>query len=210
METNLIYPIKWEHDIFSSNVDLQRYLKYLFSCSDDYPINNIRELNSYLRRDLETERLSKFGIMKQNEEKYRNFRDLFWEYLKNEKKIHTETHHVGFIITLGNKIVTNTVACAENMEGTLLTKIPYSLLDRIVDEYFDGDEDLFFIKIAKFVNNSGKNLVNFNDINLEERKLIEKRIHGTLSLNDSREILISISHNDEMNTPYHIHRLISI
>lgn len=210
MDVNLIYPIKWEHQIFNDNNDLQRYLKYLFCCSEDYSTNKERELNSYLRRDLDSQRLSKFGLMSQTEQKYKNFRDSFWEYLKNEKNILEETHHIAYLLTIGSKVVTNIVRKSTSENNTLKTTIPHTLLDRLIDEFFDSDEDLLFSKISHSINDKEKKIVAITDLSIEERKLVEKRIHGTLNMHEYREVLISMSHHDENNLPYHIHRLIKI
>lgn len=209
-EANLIFPIKWEYDNFDNIKDLQWYMKFLFSCSKDHKANSKTELNSYLRRDLETGRLSKFGFMTQNQQKYEQFKEGFWEIVKDHKKIIYETHHCAFLISVGNKLITNLVMKSPENERELITTIPNKMLDSIIETYYQDNEELLFAKLDFIINDPTKELIQFADAPQDIRKIVEKKMHGTINQNEPRDVLISVSMHDIENKPYQIQRLIKI
>lgn len=209
-DANLIFSIKSEFDNFDSIKDVQWYMKFLFSCSKDHPSNEKTALNAYLRRDLETGRLSKFGFMTQNKQKYDQFKESFWESIKDHKRIFYEIHQCAFVISVGNKIITNLVSISDENSRELITMIPNKLLDNIIETYYHDNEDILFSKLDFIINDPTKELIQYKDASVDIQKLIEKKIHGTINSHDPREVLLSVSMNDIEKEPYHIHKFIKI
>ncbi|MEG0886087.1 MAG: hypothetical protein RSH52_33110, partial [Janthinobacterium sp.] len=133
-----------------------------------------------------------------------------WETIKDYKRIFYEIHQCAFVISVGNKIVTNLVSISDENSRELITLIPNKLLDDIIETYYHDNEELLFTKLDFIINDPTKELIQFKDASPEIQKLIEKKIHGTINSHDPREVLISVSIHDLDKKPYHIHKFIKI
>jgi len=212
MKTNneLIYFANWGQQEFTNGGHVQNFLKYLFSCSKSHTENHKTKDNFYLTLDKETNKLSKFSHVTDPKDKYNKFKNKFWNELSDETTIINDLNYVAFAIIIGDRVISNIYKKDKSDPNVLRGDLSNDIFSMVVTSYFNRDVDQYYQTVDGFID-CGKEYVYFNDATDEERLIIEKRVHKELIKQSGADnVLIAISHNDQDDSYYHIHRILKL
>lgn len=210
-DNNLIYFAHAGQESFNDEEHLDNYLKYLFSCSKSHKENALTKQNFYLNLNKQSNSLNKYSFVYNSKEKYQKFKTNFEEELYDENELKNDLFYVGFIITIGNRTISNFFAPSLDDSDVLIPCLPSEVIDIMINEYFNGEETLFGKAVKHVIDNIPGQLTEFKNATEQERLFIEKKIHSKLiEKSPTDKILLAISHHDQDQSPYHIHRLIHL
>mgnify|MGYP003587989409 FL=1 len=208
---NQIFICNWGTSSFSDLKHLNNFINYLFSKSNLHKQNKTTKYNFYKRK---VDNKFKTGFIENNEHSYSKFlNDL---KLDSHTNFHNDLFYIYFIIVIDGYLITNLL----NIENELISlNITEDLFSMISNNYFNGENDKFLNKIndiIAYTNTNSLQIINYisliknNDIgNINLIKPIEMKIHKILQEKYFNEnVIFQISHNDQYDKPYHIHRLI--
>ena len=120
------------------------------------------------------------------------------------------------MVIIDNNLITNLLHLENDSISLNITE---DLFTMIINDYFNTEEDKFLNKINEminYVNTNSLKIINYdhlvknNDLdNIYLIKQIEIEIHKKLQEKYyNKNVIFQISHNDQYDKPYHIHRLI--
>ena len=208
---NEIFICNWGNTIFEDLNHLNNFINYLFSKSKSHKQNKTTKYNFYKRK---VDDKFKTGFVENNEQSYLKF--LNNSELTSYINFNNDLFYIYFMIVIDNHLITNLLSI-ENESISL--NITEDLSAMIINDYFNGEENRFLNKINEtisYVNTNSLDIINYdhlirdNDIdNLYLIKLIEIETHKKLQEKYfNTNVIFQISHNDQYDRPYHIHRLI--
>lgn len=207
MNNDLIYLICTGNMGFNGNKHVHNFLKYLFSCSQAHQQNDITKKNFYIHLEKESQKLKTFGFVVDSKDKYNKFKNKFWNEIIDDTTLTNDLFYIGFFITLKERNISNIFEINPDNPTELILNLLPSITEYIIDDYFSGSEDNFLATMNEKIN-SGY-YVPFSQATDEERLMIEKKIHSQLIKNSAgKNVLLAISHHDQEDSHYHIHRLI--
>lgn len=204
-----IFICNWGEANFSDSAHFNNFIKYLFSKSKSHKLNQNTKYNFYKRK---VENKFKVGLLDDNEATYKKFlADLNFDLYQ---QFNNDLFYFYFMIQIDNYFITNLFSIEEQ---NVNLNIPEDLLSMIIDNYFNSvEEDLFdnIRETIKYINDKKLDIISYNELfNHEDNtyliKQIEQFIHNSLKEKYPNEnVVFQISHNDQSDKPYHIHRLI--
>lgn len=208
---NEIFICNWGNSTFSNLNHLNNFINYLFSKSKLHQQNKTTKYNFYKRK---IDNTFKIGFIENNEYSYSKFLNNL--ELKSYTNFNNDLFYIYFMIVVDNHLITNLFNIKNESISLNITE---DLLSMIINDYFNGEENMFLNKINEtidYVNTNSLNIINYdhliksNDIdNIYLIKIIETETHKTLQKKYfNKNVIFQISHNDQYDKPYHIHRLI--
>lgn len=208
---NEIFICNWGQSEFSDLKHLNNFIDYLFSKSKLHKQNETTKYNFYKRK---VEDKFKTGFIENNEKIYDKFRHTC--NLESFNKFKNDLFYIYFMIIVDNNLITNLMLLDNNSISLNITDEAFTI---IVNDYFNGEEHKLFNKINEFINYINTNsfkIINYYDLIKEHNldniyliKIIETEIHKKLQEKYyDKNVIFQISHNDQYDKPYHIHRLI--
>ncbi len=204
---NYIFCIPEQELSFNNSNHLENFVKYLYSKSKSHVLNENTIYNFYQRKQ---DTQIKQGFLTNADTKYENFvSNINIQEYRNYK---CDAFNIYFIININNKIVTNLFNLKDETISLLLDD---SMIDYIDEVYIQDLQNGLLSRMESVCDDAIHNdipIINFYDLTksleLEELKQIEVLLHKQLraSFRDDT-VILQISHNDQLERPYHIHRL---
>ena len=208
---NEIFICNWGQSEFSDLPHLNNFIKYLFSKSKSHKKNKTTKYNFYKKK---VEDKFKTGFIENNEQIYEKFLNNL--DLESHTKFNNDLFYIYFMVIIDNNLITNLLHLENDSISLNITE---DLFTMIINDYFNTEEDKFLNKINEminYVNTNSLKIINYdhlvknNDLdNIYLIKQIEIEIHKELQEKYyNKNVIFQISHNDQYDKPYHIHRLI--
>lgn len=208
---NEIFICNWGQSEFSDLPHLNNFIKYLFSKSKSHKKNKTTKYNFYKKK---VEDKFKTGFIENNEQIYEKFLNNL--DLESHTKFNNDLFYIYFMVIIDNNLITNLLHLENDSISLNITE---DLFTMIINDYFNTEEDKFLNKINEminYVNTNSLKIINYdhlvknNDLdNIYLIKQIEIEIHKKLQEKYyNKNVIFQISHNDQYDKPYHIHRLI--
>lgn len=189
---------------FQDGGHFQNFLKYLFSCSKSHQENENTKNNCYFQDPSKGDDGCTF--VDNGQTNYNAFKNKWWNETKDVSTLLNNLHYIPFAIGQNGKLYSNFLTIDEQTNSIKIT-LEEGMINAIINHYFAGDGTNFSNALHRLHKEYGE-FIPFDNCPLNDRVLIEKKIHS--SLEDTIEpsnLLISISHTDQ-DSLYHIHRIL--
>lgn len=192
---------------FNDNKHMTNFVKYLFSKSSSHTKNTLTDCNFYQRKQDDQ---FQHGFLTDLETKYQRFLEtLDADDFDNYR---CDVFDMYFILYVDNKLITNMFVIDNNQLTLCFDKHINAYIERA---YLNNKTDSVFALIetvCEHIESQNLNVINYYDLtealSIEEIKEVELLMHRTLRNNfEDNSVIYQISHNDQVNRPYHIHRL---
>ena len=205
----IIFNCYLEEIEFDSKEELEDFVKDLFSLSDDHPSNEKTKYNFYVRKDFDG---NKTGTIFNNQEKYEKFIDII--DLDEYEDFSNDTFNMFFIIEFNNQIITN-MFDIDDENNSIEFNIDNESFEYITERYFNDEEDELYAlenKIYEISENNNMKIISYNDFLSENDKETQRELELIIHKNlikkaKDQDVIFQISHIDQEDKPYHIHRL---
>jgi len=202
---------------FTDSKHLNNFIKYLFSKSKNHTKNDLTKYCFYKRKE---QNKFKVGFLEDNDTKYNSFISNL--NIQDYINFRNDLFDIYFIVEIGGSIVTNLFSIEKLDDSNVSLKILINndSLGYILDNYFNSNESEFndyLIDIITKANDRSMDFINYYNLLKEDKnnlgknliKEIENKLHSNIQKNNYNEkVIYQVSHNDQLERPYHIHRLI--
>lgn len=178
---------------FSNRSHFDNFVKYLFSQSAKHSENEHTNKNTYRKNN------SPHLIYVDNAtESYHNITSKIKK--KFDCNLYTNSIiYFYFILEVNGKLISNFL----EVDNNVVTGV--SIDEETICEHYKTQND-FFTEIENIVSKHNE-VIHFLDSKLEDRKIIDEKLHNMASQQQEGEVILAVSHNDQ-ESPYHIHCIV--